>query len=42
MFDDDGRHGRDSSDESIGVGYFSIQQLGIERGFIQGVSLLLI
>ena len=29
VFDDDGRHGRDSSDDSIGVGYFSIEQLGI-------------
>jgi len=37
VFDDDGRHGRDSSDESIGVGYFSIQQL--EEAFNSRVPL---
>jgi len=37
VFDDDGRHGRDSSDDSIGVGYFSIEQL--EEAFHSRVPL---
>ena len=28
VFDDDGKHGRDTSDESIGVGYFTVAELG--------------